>query len=76
MAESANKYGRKLVGVGGLTCIACHQFAGNKSLGIPALDLASTGGRLNGNGSGVISSIHPPFARERACRLSGRMESR
>jgi hypothetical protein len=46
MSDSASKYGRKLVGVGGLTCIACHQFAGNKSLGVPALDLASTGGRL------------------------------
>jgi mono/diheme cytochrome c family protein len=45
-AADANKSGRKLIGVGGLTCIACHMFAGNKSLGVPALDLATAGGRL------------------------------
>jgi mono/diheme cytochrome c family protein len=45
-ASDANKFGRKLIGVGGLTCVACHNFAGNKSLGIPAVDLASTGQRL------------------------------
>jgi cbb3-type cytochrome oxidase cytochrome c subunit len=46
-AATLAKHGRKLVGTnGGLSCIACHNFAGNKSLGIPALDLASTGGRL------------------------------
>jgi mono/diheme cytochrome c family protein len=45
-AEAANKHGRKLLGVGGLTCIACHMFDGNKSLGVPALDLATTGQRL------------------------------
>ncbi len=43
----ANKYGRKLVGTnGGLSCIACHDFAGNKSLGVPAIDLATSGQRL------------------------------
>ncbi len=43
----ANKHGRKLVGTnGGLSCIACHNFAGNKSLGVPALDLATSGQRL------------------------------
>jgi mono/diheme cytochrome c family protein len=46
VAADANKAGRKLVGVGGLTCIACHNFDGNKSLGVPALDLASVGQRL------------------------------
>jgi cytochrome c2 len=46
VASDASKYGRKLVGVGGLTCIACHNFAGNKSLGVPALDLATAGQRL------------------------------
>lgn len=46
VAANANKFGRKLVGVGGLTCIACHNFAGNASLGVPAIDLASTGQRL------------------------------
>jgi len=46
VAADANKSGRKLVGVGGLTCIACHMFAGNPSLGAPALDLATAGQRL------------------------------
>ena len=46
VAADANKYGRKLVGVGGYTCIACHMFAGNPSLGVPALDLATAGQRL------------------------------
>jgi cbb3-type cytochrome oxidase cytochrome c subunit len=40
------KSGRKLIGVGGLTCIACHMFDGHKSLGVPALDLATVGTRL------------------------------
>jgi mono/diheme cytochrome c family protein len=46
VANDANKYGRKLIGVGGLTCISCHMFDGNKSLGVPALDLATAGQRL------------------------------
>jgi cytochrome c2 len=46
VTANANKFGRKLVGVGGLTCIACHNFAGKASLGVPAVDLASTGQRL------------------------------
>lgn len=46
VAADSNKFGRKLIGVGGLSCIACHNFAGNKSLGIPAVDLATTGQRL------------------------------
>jgi len=46
VAADANKFGRRLVGVGGLTCIACHMFAGNPSLGAPALDLATAGERL------------------------------
>jgi mono/diheme cytochrome c family protein len=33
------KWGRKLVGVGGLSCISCHMFANRKSLGIPAVDM-------------------------------------
>jgi cytochrome c len=45
-ADSANKFGRKLLGVGGLTCVACHTFAGNASLGVPAVDLATVGQRL------------------------------
>lgn len=46
VANDANKFGRKLIGVGGLTCISCHMFDGNKSLGVPALDLATAGQRL------------------------------
>ncbi len=46
MAEQANKFGRRLIGTTGLSCIACHNFAGNQSLGVPALDLATTGQRL------------------------------
>ena len=45
-AEAANKHGRRLVGTTGLSCIACHTFAGNKSLGVPALDLSTIGQRL------------------------------
>lgn len=40
------KYGRKLVGVGGMACITCHTFGKFGSLGIPALDLTSAGKRL------------------------------
>ncbi len=43
---NAPKFGRKLVGVGGYTCIACHVFADYKSLGVPALDLTTTATRL------------------------------
>lgn len=38
--------GRKLVGVGGLSCIICHNFAGKPSLGVPAIDLTTFGDRL------------------------------
>ncbi len=41
------KAGRKLVGGEGLTCIACHNFAGHASLGIPAMDLSWMSRRLN-----------------------------
>lgn len=40
------KFGRKLVGLGGLACVSCHTFGKFKSLGIPALDLTTMGGRL------------------------------
>src|SRR5688572_29223101 len=46
VAGDANKFGRKLLGVGGLTCIACHNLDNHKSLGVPAVDLASSGQRL------------------------------
>ncbi len=45
-ASDMAKHGRLLVGTTGLSCISCHTFAGNKSLGVPALDLASVGQRL------------------------------
>ena len=41
-----NRYGRELVGTKGLNCITCHQLGGHKSLGIQALDLATSSGRL------------------------------
>jgi cytochrome c len=40
------KWGRKLVGVGGLSCISCHTFANHKSLGIPAVDMTMMTQRL------------------------------
>ncbi len=40
------KYGRKLVGTGGMSCISCHTFSGHKSLGVPAIDLTLMGKRL------------------------------
>jgi len=40
------KWGRKLVGREGLSCIACHTFAQRKSLGIPAMDLTHMTRRL------------------------------
>ncbi len=42
----AQKTGRKLVGVTGLGCIACHNFEGHPSLGIPAMDLTVMAERL------------------------------
>ena len=40
------KYGRKLAGTEGLSCISCHTFAEHKSLGIPAIDLTLMTKRL------------------------------
>jgi cytochrome c2 len=40
------KYGRKLVGIGGMACITCHTFGKFGSLGIPAMDLTTVGERL------------------------------
>lgn len=40
------KQGHKLAGTGGLSCIACHNFAGKPSLGVPALDLTTVTERL------------------------------
>jgi cytochrome c len=34
------KYGRRLAGTGGLSCIACHNVGEHKSLGIPAINFA------------------------------------
>ena len=41
-----NRYGRELMGTEGLSCISCHGLQGEKSLGIPAIDLALTTERL------------------------------
>lgn len=41
------KQGHKLAGTGGLSCVACHTFAGKASLGVPALDLTTVAERLN-----------------------------
>ncbi len=40
------KFGRKLVGTGGMGCITCHTFGKYPSLGIPALDLTLMSQRL------------------------------
>lgn len=45
MADS-DRHGPFLVSMKGLKCIECHDFAGRKSLGMPGLDLATTGQRL------------------------------
>lgn len=46
-AMARAELGRKLVGIdGGLGCIRCHQFCGEDSLGIPAVDLAPMTQRL------------------------------
>ncbi len=44
--EAAAEAGRKLVGIAGFACIACHNVAGKPSLGIPMIDLANTPERL------------------------------
>jgi len=41
-----NRYGRRLVGMDGLRCVECHHLAGHSSLGVPAIDLADVGERL------------------------------
>jgi mono/diheme cytochrome c family protein len=41
-----NLYGRQLMGTDGLGCISCHTLYGAKSLGIPALDLATIPDRI------------------------------
>jgi mono/diheme cytochrome c family protein len=44
--DGRNTVGRELVGINGVTCIACHGVAGRKSLGVPAIDLAEAPKRL------------------------------
>jgi len=46
--ESKNA-GHRLIGVGGLSCIACHDFNGQKSGGVSALDLVTVTERLQKN---------------------------
>jgi hypothetical protein len=41
-----NAYGRELMGTTGLGCVTCHNLNGQKSLGIPAVDLAHVPARL------------------------------
>jgi cytochrome c len=45
-SERDAKFGRRLVGASGLSCISCHTFDGHKSLGIPAIDLTRMYERL------------------------------
>lgn len=46
--ESKNA-GYEMIGAGGLGCIACHEFNGQKSGGVSALDIAHVTGRLQKN---------------------------
>jgi len=46
ITQRAAKFGRRLAGSGGLSCIACHTVVGHKSLGIPAIDLSLMATRL------------------------------
>jgi mono/diheme cytochrome c family protein len=46
-SKQAVKDGRQLTGINGLGCINCHKVAGQKSLGIDTVDLATVGKRLN-----------------------------
>ena len=41
-----NMWGRALMGIDGLGCIQCHPLNGNRSLGIQAMDLKHSSGRL------------------------------
>ena len=41
-----NQFGRELMGVKGLSCIACHQLGGRRALGIQSMDLAHAPRRL------------------------------
>lgn len=47
LADSSYVNGLHLVGTEGLSCIACHVFAGHPSLGVPAMDLTTAPLRLN-----------------------------
>lgn len=44
--EGRNHWGRELMGVAGVGCIVCHNLRGERSLGIPALDLVTAPQRL------------------------------
>ena len=45
--EEQWKIGHQLVGIKGLSCIACHRLAGQKSAGIQGIDLATVYDRIN-----------------------------
>ena len=66
------KFGWKLVGTDGLSCVACHTFAQYPSLGIPALGLGTMGHRLEGIGSAGIFPIRRRSDRVPGCPVSGR----
>ncbi len=57
-----NRYGRELMGTEGLSCISCHGLQGEKSLGIPAIDLALTTERLE-PGWFMAYMLDPPSLR-------------
>ncbi len=46
ITSELNKDGRQLVGTKGMSCVTCHTYGQYKSLGIPAVDLATTAKRL------------------------------
>jgi mono/diheme cytochrome c family protein len=48
-AAEAKKAGHHMIGTAGLSCISCHEFNGEKSGGIGALDLVGVTGRLQRN---------------------------
>jgi mono/diheme cytochrome c family protein len=47
-AEGDVEAGRQLLGTGGMSCITCHGLRGHASIGIHAVDLGNTSGRLQG----------------------------
>ena len=65
----AQKAGRRLVGIGGVGCIACHNFEGHPSLGIPIRDLTVMTNASRRAGSAITSSIRRACARHAHAQL-------